>query len=87
MTKTTPLRETAAFTFVPVFSDDIRNVCEQTLANDKIAMILFYHKDSVVAHAVMERSVADFASFDVSKKYSIRQQLFLDKERKVIVAH
>ena len=50
-------------------------------------MILFYHKDSVVAYTVMERSVADFTSFDVSKKYSIRQQLFLNKERKVIVAH
>ena len=52
-----------------------------------MTMILFYHKDSVVAYTVMERSVADFTSFDVSKKYSIRQQLFLNKERKVIVAH
>ena len=67
--------------------DDIRNVCEKTLVNDGMTMLLFYHKDSVVEYAVMERSVADFASFDVSKKYSIRQQLFLDKERKVIVAH
>jgi len=50
-------------------------------------MLLFYHKNSVVAHAVMERSVADFASFDVSKKYSIRQQFFLNKEHKVIVDH
>ena len=50
-------------------------------------MLLFYHKDSVVAHAVMERSVADFASFDISKRYSIRQQLFLNKEHKVIVNH
>ena len=50
-------------------------------------MLLFYHKDSVVAHAVMEHSVADFASFDVFKKYSMRQQLFLNKEHKVIVAH
>ena len=67
--------------------DDIRNVCEKTLVNDGMTMILFYHNDSVVAHAVMERSVADFASFDVSKKYSTRQQLFLDKERKVIIDH
>lgn len=67
--------------------DDIRNVCEKTLVNDGMTIILFYHKNSVVEYAVMERSAADFASFDVSKKYSIRQQLFLDKERKVIVDH
>ena len=67
--------------------DDIRNVCKNTLVNDGITMLLFYHKDSVVSYAVMERSVADFASFDISKKYSIRQQFFLNKERKVIVVH
>ncbi len=67
--------------------DGIRNVCKQTLVNDGMTMLLFYHKNSVVEYAVMERSVADFASFDVSKKYSIRQQFFLNKEHKVIVDH
>ena len=67
--------------------DGIRNVCKQTLVNDGMTMLLFYHKNSVVEYAVMERSVADLASFDVSKKYSIRQQFFLNKDRKVIIAH
>ena len=41
--------------------DGIRNVCKQTLVNDGMTMLLFYHKNSVVEYAVMERSVADFA--------------------------
>lgn len=93
-----PMPQCDSFSIIPPYQnmdslrnveipDGIRNVCRKTLVNDGITMLLFYHKDSVVAHAVMERSVADFASFNVSKKYSIRQQLFLDKERKVIVDH
>ena len=93
-----PMPQCDSFSIIPPYQnmdslrnvkipDDIRDVCEQTLVNDGMTMLLFYHKDSVVEYAVMERSVADFASFDVSKKYSIRQQLFLDKERKVIVDH
>ena len=93
-----PMPQCDSFSIIPPYQnmdslrnveipDNIRNVCEKTLINDGITMLLFYHKDSVVEYAVMERSVADFASFDISKKYSIRQQLFLDKERKVIVAH
>ena len=93
-----PMSQCDSFSIIPPYQnmdslrnveipDDIRNVCEKTLVNDGMTMILFYHKDSVVEYAVMERSAADFASFDVSKKYSIRQQLFLNKERKVIVNH
>lgn len=67
--------------------DDIRYVCEEMQVNDRITTLLFYHKGNVVAYAIMQRSIADFASFDASKKYSIRQQLFLNKERKVIVNH
>ena len=67
--------------------DNIRDVCEEMLVNDGVTTLLFYHKDSVVAYATTQRSIADFASFDVSKKYSIGQQLFLNKERKVIINH
>ena len=67
--------------------DNIRDVCEEMLVNDGVTTLLFYHKGNVVAYAIMQRSIADFASFDVSKKYSIGQQLFLNKERKVIVNH
>ncbi len=93
-----PIAQCDSFSIIPPYQnmdslrnveipDDIRNVCEKTLVNDGMTMLLFYHKDSVVSYAVMERSVADFASFDVSKKYSMRQQLFLAKERKVIAVH
>lgn len=67
--------------------DNIRYVCKEMQVNDMITTLLFYRKGSVVAYAIMQRSIADFASFDASKKYSIGQQLFLNKERKVIVNH
>jgi len=93
-----PMPQCDSFSIIPPYQnmdnlrnveipDDIRNICKNTLVNVGMTMMLFYHKESVVSYAVMERSVADFASFDVSKKYSMRQQLFLTKERKVIVVH
>ena len=93
-----PIEQCDSFSIVPPYlnmdslhnveiPDDIRYVCKETLVNDRITTLLFYHKGSVVAYAIMQRSIADFASFDASKKYSIRQQLFLNKERKVIVNH
>jgi lipoprotein len=93
-----PIEQCDSFSIVPPYlnmdslhnveiPDNIRDVCEEMLVNDGVTTLLFYHKDSVVAYATMQRSIADFASFDVSKKYSIGQQLFLNKERKVIVNH
>lgn len=93
-----PIEQCDSFSIVPPYQnidslhnleipDDIRYVCEEMQVNDRITTLLFYHKGSVVAYAIMQRSIADFASFNASKKYSIRQQLFLNKERKVIVNH
>ena len=93
-----PIEQCDSFSIVPPYlnmdslhnveiPDNIRYVCEEMLVNDRITTLLFYHKGSVVAYAIMQRSIADFASFDASKKYSIEQQLFLNKERKVRVNH
>jgi lipoprotein len=93
-----PIEQCDSFSVVPPYlnmdslhnveiPDDIRYVCKEMQVNDRITTLLFYRKGSVAAYAIMQRSIADFASFDASKKYSIRQQLFLNKERKVIVNH
>ena len=93
-----PIERCDSFSVVPPFFDmdrlnnvemlhDIRDVCEEMLIRDEVTTLLFYHKSRVVAYTVMQRSIADFASFDASKKYSIGQQLFLNKERKVIINH
>lgn len=93
-----PVEQCDSFSIVPPYlnmdslhnmeiPDDIRDACEEILVNDGITMIFFYHKDNVVAYAIMQRSIADFASFDASKKYPIKQQLFLNKDRKATVVY